>query len=367
MQKSTPEALEVVTVPQVGGVEYFISGQAVQAGGEAELIAAAARSVQAHHAQVITCRVSLTVSVRPHIEALLNKAFGDAAFPVVWLRQYKDDPAGFSLQIHAAQGLAVRSMYDGTRLCGCVFADAQAEYSMLYVLPEDITAPPMEQARQVFEGMGRLLAAEGMDFSQTVRTWLYADDILTWYWDLNKVRDAFFDKHGIFQKLVPASTGIGLANGDGAALSAELLAVRPRQDAVRVEAVASPLQCSAMQYRASFSRAVSVAVPGQERLYISGTASIDGQGKTVYVGDAAEQVAQTMRVVEAILKSRQMGWPQVTRAMAYYKHSRDRGLLEAYCQAHGIVFPCVQFVADVCRDELLFELELDAIKSGCQQ
>lgn len=362
MQKSETEALGVIRVPRLGGAEYFISGQAKQAGKEAELVAAAARSVQEHHAQVVTCRVDITMTGRPHFEALLTKAFGEAAFPVVWLRQYKDKPAGFSLQIHAVEGLKVRSIYDGSRVCGRVFEDAWAEYYRLHVLPDDVTATPAEQARQVFEGMQRLLTAEGMEFSQTVRTWLYTDDILAWYWDLNKVRDAFFEEHGIFQRLVPASTGIGLANAEGTALSAELLAVRPRDGAVRIEAVASPLQCSAMQYRASFSRAVSVATPDLERLYISGTASIDGQGKTVYTGDAAKQVAQTMRVVEAILKSRGMGWPQATRAMAYYKHSEDMGLLAAYCHQHGIDFPCVHFAGDVCRDELLFELELDAMK-----
>jgi hypothetical protein len=40
----------------------------------------------------------------------------------------------------------------------------------------------------------------------------------------------------------------------------------------------------------------------------------------------------------------------------------DAPLLEEYCRAHGIPnLPVIHAHATVCRDDLLFEIELDAI------
>jgi hypothetical protein len=70
-----------------------------------------------------------------------------------------------------------------------------------------------------------------------------------------------------------------------------------------------------------------------------------------------------MEVVGEILKSRQMDWGDVNRALAYFKRAEDAHLLEVYRQKAGLPrFPVIVAENDVCRDELLFELEIDAIQ-----
>ncbi|MHC4725681.1 MAG: RidA family protein [Planctomycetota bacterium] len=99
-------------------------------------------------------------------------------------------------------------------------------------------------------------------------------------------------------------------------------------------------------------------------MYISGTASIDPDGATVHVGEPQEQVVLTMKVVHPILESRDMGWVDVTRALAHFKHAEDAPIFGKFCKLNNVpTLPVVIAENDICRDELLFEIELDAIKT----
>jgi enamine deaminase RidA (YjgF/YER057c/UK114 family) len=167
----------------------------------------------------------------------------------------------------------------------------------------------------------------------------------------------------VFGHLVPASTGIGAGNPFDAALVADALVVKPKNNSCKVQAVASPLQCPAVSYKSSFSRAVEISYPDLRQLLISGTASIGADGRTVHTGDTASQVEQTMKVVEAILVSRDMGWEDITRAIAYFKDMSSFPIYEKYCSENGLPsFPLAVSHADICRVELLFEIEVDAVK-----
>ena len=151
-------------------------------------------------------------------------------------------------------------------------------------------------------------------------------------------------------------------SGEKEVMVSALLAVKPKHGGVRILSVPSPLQCSALDYRSSFSRAVEIQQPGSRLLTISGTASIDPGGKTVHVGDTAKQIDLTMGVVREILRSRGMDWSNTARAIAYFKDIREAHLLEAYVLAHHLPkLPIAISHADVCRHDLLFELELDAV------
>jgi hypothetical protein len=70
-------------------------------------------------------------------------------------------------------------------------------------------------------------------------------------------------------------------------------------------------------------------------------------------------------VVEAILESRGMGWLDTTRAVAYYHDIHARHRFDAICRERGIPpLPMVHAHATVCRADLLFEMELDAVVAG---
>ena len=248
---------------------------------------------------------------------------------------------------------------------GIVTEDAWGRYALLAGIgPADAAAPAGDQAYSAFEGVERALAAFGMDFSHVVRTWLYADRILEWYDDLNNARDRFFRSRGVYGRYVPASTGIGWSGGSPARIVLGAFAAQPKSPgSVVVEALPSPLQCPAMEYGSSFSRAAEVRTPGWRRVIVSGTASISpGSHGVAHVGDVAGQIDCAMRAVAAIYESRGMTFGDVTGALVYLKDEACRAHWERWLAAHP-EYPAAHaraIVADVCRPDWLFEMESDA-------
>lgn len=291
----------------------------------------------------------------------------ESAWPRMWIQG--DVCPGDTLsgiQTIRRPGVHLRRIVLDGRVVGTTWSDADADICLLAgVLPTDAGADPGLQTRSTFEALEAGLAQAGMDFSHVVRTWFYLDHLLGWYDTFNDVRTAFFRERGLLDRLIPASTGIGGANPSGSALTAGALAIRPRHGGVRVQAVGSPLQNPATAYHSSFSRAVEVAFPDRRWLTISGTASIDPEGRTVHEGDAAAQIHLTLNVVEGLLRSRGMAWSNTVRAIAYFRDIQDLPRFEAICAERAIpAFPLVVAHATVCRRDLLFELELDAQTSA---
>ena len=141
----------------------------------------------------------------------------------------------------------LRPLLRNGRPVGLVWEDAHAVYcSLAGVLPPDLAAPRGAQAAAIFPEMESLLAEAGMTFANVVRTWLYIDRVCEWYGEFNAARSAFFESRNVFNTFLPASTGIGSANLDGAAITAGAIAMKPKDASVHAEIVESPLQAPAM-------------------------------------------------------------------------------------------------------------------------
>jgi len=287
------------------------------------------------------------------------------AWPITWLHGDACRDGRFaSAQLIAVSGLVPQPLVHQGAPAGFVYETEAARFCRLGNLrPTNPTASREAQARSVFETAAALLEENGFDFTDTVRTWLYLDQLLDWYGPFNAVRTSFFEKQGVFEKLVPASTGIGAAPPGGAALTMDLLALRPKNKNCTVQAVPSPLQHPALDYQSSFSRAVEIATPDCRELLISGTASITPDGQTAFENDPENQIRLTLDVVEALLRSRQMDWNDLFRGIVYFKNMELRPLYDRQAAERGLPrFPLAAAHADVCRTALLFEIELDAIR-----
>ncbi len=323
----------------------------------AELSDAARRLGQASAARVICAE---------YFDARPNPTDRDGyAGPLTWVL---GDSAGANLggaHVHAIAGADLAAVeLDGTTVGTVIHGPHASECLLAGIRADEISASREDQARATFEAIECALQSVGMDFGNVARTWLFIDDILDWYDQFNVVRTTFFEEHGVFDRLVPASTGIGGANPWGAAMMVGAYAVAPRDPRVTVQALPSPLQCPALAYGSSFSRAVEVDMPDLRRIFVSGTAGIDPDGRTAHVGDVRAQTELTCEVIEAILQSREVGWEDVTRATAYVRHPEDVGVFEEHRRASGIPrVPVIVAHNTICRDELLFELEVDAVRA----
>ena len=203
--------------------------------------------------------------------------------------------------------------------------------------------------------------------AQANLTRLYLDRILDWYGPFNQVRTEIFTQRDLFTTGVPASTGVGSKNPYGAAVIAGAWAVQPFSSRLQIGEVASPLQCAAHSYGSCFSRAMELVTPAHRRLLVSGTASIGQTGRSLRDRDLHGQVNLTMEVVKAILNSRNMGLKNATRAVAYFKRIVDAPVLTTWCCENNVTLPVIVAEADICRDELLFEIELDAMAESEHQ
>jgi len=362
IRKSISAGLEIITLEKKNYQEYFIT--AVPEGNECaeSLLERVAKVIHEFKAQVVSQEV-FGILNKDDILKTLKHSLGKYEGPVTWL---EDGHAKnlYGTHIRAVCGIAVQQLELDDRIVGSLLEDEHAQYCYLSgLLPTETSRSRNEQAAEIFKQMETVLQSNGLEFKDVVRTWFYNDNILEWYSDFNKVRDNFFNINQVYEGLVPASTGVGGRNPAGAALVGALLAVKAKSEGVTASKVKSPLQSPALDYGSSFSRAVELNFPDHRRVYISGTASIDPDGTTVHIGDPETQVELTMKVVHAILESRDMIWDDVTRALAYFKHAKDAPIFNNFCSLNNVPqLPVVIAENDICRDELLFEIELDAIK-----
>ena len=258
---------------------------------------------------------------------------------------------------------AKRIMRQG-KTVGMVYEDAYNTYALLIgVLPTDPSASREAQTQSIFENIEDAVKDAHMTFRNVVRTWLYMDKILDWYDPFNRARDAFFASRKVYENFMPASTGIGVANLMGSAITACAIAVKPKHDDVKIYEVPSPLQCCASRYRSSFARAAEIDTPNSRTLFVSGTASIEQGGATAFVGDIDKQTELTMKVIEEILKSRNMAFTDTVQGAVYIKRPEYRGAWRAWLAKNNLESIAIsEITADVCRDDLLIEVELCAVK-----
>jgi len=225
---------------------------------------------------------------------------------------------------------------------------------------------PVAQAAEMFVNAGTALETHGMNYTNVVRTWIYVARLLEWYGDLNRVRTAYYRQVGFGAPgglAFPASTGIMGRCEDEECLM-DVLAVQNEKPSsvVATPILRSPRQDSSFNYGSAFSRGMSLEIEGRRTVHISGTASINAAGASTYVGDAEHQSLDTLMSIAAILEEQGGGLRNITSATLFCK---DRAAWEAWERATRLLqlppIPKLCVIADVCRHDLLVEMEAVAV------
>jgi enamine deaminase RidA (YjgF/YER057c/UK114 family) len=227
--------------------------------------------------------------------------------------------------------------------------------------------PPETEFEVLFDRVEGLLQTFGATLHDVVRTWFYLDDILGVYTTFNRVRSARYAAAGLLGPGVsadrlPASTGIGGKNARRACVVADVLAVRAQPNAP-VRRLASHTQLEPMRYGSSFARGAMLSTRGVTVLHVSGTAAIGASGASLHPGDIEAQVDATLDHVASLLASAAGATlADVAAASAFVKRPEYAKVFEERLRARGLVsFPAIVTVADVCREELLFELDAEVL------
>jgi enamine deaminase RidA (YjgF/YER057c/UK114 family) len=232
------------------------------------------------------------------------------------------------------------------------------------------------QSEAMFRQAERLLRSEGATYQDVVRTWIYISDILDWYNEFNAARNHCYSEYGFFDKnehqteeeriYLPASTGIEGRNPSGLPATMDVFAIRRSPgSAVQIRPLCGTKQRSPFRYGSAFSRAVVVEEPHSKLILVSGTASIDEQGKSVYVGDSDAQIRHTLNVVSALIAPEGAKLQDLCEATVFLKRKRDFCIYEKIAADAGIdSAPSIGVIADICRDELMFELDAAFLLTG---
>jgi enamine deaminase RidA (YjgF/YER057c/UK114 family) len=124
----------------------------------------------------------------------------------------------------------------------------------------------------------------------------------------------------------------------------------------------------AYDYGSAFSRGLRLEFNGVTMLLISGTASIDETGKSVFIGDFGAQLQKTFDNITGLLAAEGATWKDVVRTRCFLRDI-DRDYAEFnkgrndYFREQGLdPFPASTGVqAKLCRPELLVEIEAMAM------
>jgi len=210
-----------------------------------------------------------------------------------------------------------------------------------------------------------------------VRQWNYLEDILGFdgdeqrYQEFNNVRSGIYG-NSFEEEGYPAATGIGMNRGG---VIIEFVAVKstemvshpvdnPAQIAAHVysEEVLIGEEC-VLKTTPKFERARYFELQNKKMIFISGTASITGE-KTVGIDDPVKQTEVTIQNIQRlysgeILKglSRDKLHARYGHARVYVKNRKDFAAIKKAFQVHYGKLPVVYLIADICRDDLLVEIE----------
>ena len=227
----------------------------------------------------------------------------------------------------------------------------------------------------------------GLSFNHIVRQWNYVEQIFGFkeidkktcqnYQLFNEVRNTYYREHRDRTDF-PAATGIG-AQQNGVTI--ECLLMRSDAD-LKIIPISNPQQLNSYKYGQTvlkgdpagerntnqapqFERAKLVTNGKSSRIFISGTASIIGQ-ETIGIDDAEIQTRVTINNIELLTSKANLRahCPELTvfpekyaYLRVYVKQEEDIPKVKSICHEHFGDVPMTFVKADICRADLLVEIE----------
>jgi chorismate lyase / 3-hydroxybenzoate synthase len=209
-----------------------------------------------------------------------------------------------------------------------------------------------------------------LGFGHVVRMWNYLGDINKGAGDNETYKQFCYGRQRAFSELAiasaqfPAASALGRRSG-----GLQVYALATRAPCVHIE---NPVQTSAYYYprefgpaSPSFARA-TLAGEGAHTLFISGTASILN-AQSHYSGDVVKQARLSCENVQRVMAQAQqsVGAPFVLRLVkVYVRYAQDRAEVETLLQQLlGAQCAFLWLQADICRAELLIEIEGIAVRA----
>lgn len=298
-----------------------------------------------------------------------------AQAPVVSLvAQATLDDAGLIVEVHEMEIFATESLCyrQQNGVSYITLQDAAVKRLFLGgIISQDLETSIAGQSKEVFDTIKEIMELESMPVNSIVRQWNYIEKITAHdeqdrqhYQAFNDARSIFYDRTEWMYGF-PAATGIGTQWGG---VMIDLNATLGYTADTEIIPIDNPLQIAAHAYSQTlllgepdkqlhckttpkFERAKQVTQCGDGVLYVSGTAAIRGEQSLLNVG-IEQQTRITIENINVLIGSHPLCAIRV-----YLKNAdelpRARAVIEELCPG----LPTGYLLADVCREELLIEIE----------
>lgn len=221
------------------------------------------------------------------------------------------------------------------------------------------------QSVDVLETLGGILSKEGFPVNSIVRQWNYIENITSFdskgnqhYQMFNNARSKFYSKTK-WDNGYPAATGIGTFGGG---IIVDVDAVVGKDGFISITPIDNKLQVAAHSYSDSvleqdvngkttpkFERAKSLDINGKRIVYISGTAAIRGEESLYDVG-IVRQLEVTLENIRQLT-----GNSKVKLIRVYLKEKSFYDKVKKILSEENVMVSYL--LSEVCRDELLIEIE----------
>lgn len=355
---------------------------------QAEELFAQVWCIVGHHPSQLTATTMMVFLRNGADEAecreVLRTRFGEALPVTTFAVQPPCDGAALGVELWALGGPGVTVKRFGTELL-TVESDGIRWIHCGGICGAPGAAGAYAESLSAFQRTQTRLSEAGIGFDQVVRTWIYVNQINEGsegrqrYQELNRARTDFFHNLQLCAKnratwspatIYPASTGIGTR---GTHLTMSCLALDSQRPDVFLMPIENPQQTPACDYHASyspqapkFSRAMAVVQGHFVATLVSGTASIVN-AQTCHPGDIVRQTEQTIENIKQLIAPENFarhGLPgagatlqDIAKLRVYVKHAIDYEQARNVCEGLLPRVPALYLEADVCRSDLLVEIE----------
>lgn len=329
-----------------------------------------------------------------HVEETISGEYGDDCPPFGVVMQEPEPPNLVALEVGLVNSTEAQVVYGNFKGRPYCIVDTN-NYKEYWTIGAQSVHPDfniLASSKAAFSYLYELYKHLGLNFNNIIRQWNYVGEILSnetidgskrqHYQMFNETRSEFYGKYRTRTDF-PAATGIGMKY---LGVCIDSFAVNGNEN-LKIIPISNPQQSESYKYGQQvlvgdpgcrlkknqppqFERAKLIALKNAARLIISGTASIIGQ-KTVAIDDVEEQTRVTIKNIELLANPETIRHhcPDIksipdkySYIRVYVKYNEDISRVRKICnETFGSETPATYVVADICRDNLLVEIEAELI------
>lgn len=261
------------------------------------------------------------------------------------------------------------------RVIGTKVIDSNQEYLYIMGLASD-TRHGTNEFNVMFEQLKDILSVSHFSVGDIVRTWIYLNDINDNYVDFNEARRVFFEQSNIdyssSSNVLPASTCIHGITNYGATAMIDVMCIKKMSSFAKIDRIYTPLlneaEGDSYLFKPTFSRALSIEADNHIEIQLSGTASVDQNGETVFKDDPYKQIQKTLTNIESMLSVHELTFEDFVQSTCFFKSDEYYTVFKQVMKEMDIPhFSSTFVIGDICRQDLLCEIDGVVKKSKKQE